>query len=257
MRSYEMTQIILKNEERPRGNDRIRRALPALGLVAAAITGYSAQGSGGQTGPDPDARAPLTVELISHETTLLHHARAQGIGDGLRKMGVPFSEALAMRMTEVSEAVDAARNDRTSYQIDMAYLAGRQDASEDASEGAWSAAALETYVRTIDFAAIGIREIADRATLRWETRLGIDQSRETVRAALAVNLMEGSEIPASLRSQGGTGLAVLADVSGHLRPLLDHLHDTAFGPPPALPDDFYDMIVSARTEPTDIDQPEI
>jgi hypothetical protein len=156
-------------------------------------------------------------------------------------------------MTEVSETVDAARNDRTAYQIDMAYSAGRLDASE----GAWSAAALENYVRTIDFAGVGIREIADRATLRWETRFGIDQSRETVSAALAANLVGETEILETLRSGEEAGLAVFADVSEDLRPLLDHLHDTAFGPPPAPPHAFLDVADCARAEPADADQPEI
>lgn len=220
-----MTDIASKNGAAPQGNGRIRRALPALGLVAAAISGYSSQSSDGHAGQIVDARPPLTVELITQEATLLHYARAQGVGDGLRESGAELPSPLQTRLDEVSDVVAAARTEQTAYQIDMAYSGGMLDASE----GHWSPASLENYVQMIDFAQIGIREIADRTTLRWEDELGLDLARVSVTTSLAAALTQMVEISELPQLAGPMGLAVVADVSGELRPLLDHLDDTAFG----------------------------
>jgi hypothetical protein len=220
-----MTHIADKNVTRRSGTGRIRRALPALGLVAAAISGYSSQSSGSSSELGPEPAPPLTVELIIQEATLLHYARAQGVGDGLREGGALLSERLERRMAEVSETVASARTDQTAYQIDMAYSAG----VFDASEGRWSPASLENYVQMIDFAQIGIREIADRTTLRWEEELGLDLARVSVTTSLAAVLTQMADISELPQLSGPMGLAVVADVSGELRPLLDHLDDTAFG----------------------------
>lgn len=220
-----MTCIADKNGTGRSGNGRIRRTLPALGLVASALSGYSAQTSDTSAVQAHVVRPPLTVEVITQEATLLHYARAQGVGDGLRESGVDMPGRLQSRLAEVSETVTSARTDQTAYQIDMAYSAGVLDASE----GHWSPAYLENYVRMIDFAQIGIREIADRTTLRWEEEIGLDLARVSVTTSLAAVLTQMADISELPQLAGPMGLAVVADVSGELRPLLDHLDDTAFG----------------------------
>lgn len=221
-----MDRITRKSEVRSGQRERARWLLPALGLVAAAVSGYGSEGSAPSGSAASKVWPPLTVETIAEEATLLHYARAQGVGDGLREDGALFPQDLERQMTEVSEIVASARSPDTAYQIDMAYSTGLLDARD----GGWSVAALKAYVTTIDFAGIGVREIADQATLRWEPQIGIDLARETVMQALAVTLAGGSEVSDVSETAGTRGLAVLADVSGQLRPLLDRLNETAFGP---------------------------
>jgi hypothetical protein len=139
-------------------------------------------------------------------------------------------------MSDVAITVEAGRTGRTAHKVDLAYSEGRLDAEE----GAWSADALANYVRTIDFAQAGIREIADRSTLHWEAEFGLEGARETVQTALAVALTEFADVSDLPPLRDGPGLAVLAHVSGRLRPLLGHLEDTAFGPPETgLPPGFF------------------
>lgn len=234
----------------------VRRTLPALGLVTAAMSGYSSQSSTGASLTALDPVPPLTVELITQEATLLHYARAQGVGDGLREAGTVLPEPLEARMSDVAMTVEGARTGRTAHKIDLAYSEGRLDAEE----GSWSADALANYVRTIDFTQAGIREIADRSTLHWEAELGLERARGTVRTALAVALTEFAEVTDLPSLNEGMGLAVLAHVSGRLRPLLGHLEDTAFGPPETgLPPGFFTdpPVTEHASNDSHDDQPEI
>lgn len=224
-----MTYIAPKNTPTPRGNGRIRRALPTLGLIVTAIGGISSWSDRAQVLAAPEVLAPaITTKMIAEDATILHFARAQGIGDAIRETGVPFSDPLNVKLGTIREIVEAARTERTDHRIDMVYSSGYLDAVE----GGWDPDRLDRYADAIFQTERGIFELADQATLRWSADLGLEGGRALVTGAIAMTVSYDPYEPiwtGTLEEGSSRGTAFL-EVSGATRLLLDAIHDAAYVP---------------------------
>jgi len=224
-----MTHIMPKNESPPRGNGRIRRALPALGLIAAAISGYSSQSGGSEAVPIPEQVAQVvTVPMIAQEATLLHFARAQGIGDAIRETGIAFPEPINDRLGEIRAIVEEGRTEATAYRVDMAYSAGYLDALE----GGWDLDRLDRYADSILRTEKGILELSDQATLRWSESIGREEGRALVTGTIALTVAQDPYEPiwtTSIADDPNRGSAFV-EVSTAVRLLLDEMHEAAYVP---------------------------
>ena len=224
-----MTHIALKNDATSRGNGRIRRALPALGLVAAAISGYTSQSGGSEAVPVPERVAQVvTVPMIAQEATLLHFARAQGIGDAIRETGIACPEPINDRLGEIRAIVEEGRTEATAYRVDMAYSAGYLDALE----GGWDLDRLDRYAESILRTEKGILELADQATLRWSDRLGRDEGRSLVTGTIALTVAQDPYQPiwsGPIGDDPNRG-AAFVEVSNEVRLMLDEMHEAAYVP---------------------------
>jgi hypothetical protein len=245
-----MTHIINKDLPPPQKSGRIRRALPALGLIAAAISGYTSQTSGAGTEMAAPEQLPtaVTAPMIAQEATLLHFARAQGIGDAVRETGVPFPDQMNQKLSEVRQIVETGRTEGSAYRIDMAYSSGYLDALE----GGWGISRLDQYVDAIFQTEKGILELADQATIRWSDDLGPEGGRELILGAMALTVVQD---PYEVIWSGSiTGdpqrMAASMEVSGAVRLLLDEMHEAAYVPEPVtgltgvqagIPDSFEDV----------------
>lgn len=227
-----MTHLINKDLPSPQKSGRIRKALPALGLIAAAISGYTSQ-TGGVT---PAVAAPeqvaavVTAPMVAQEATLLHFARAQGVGDAIRETGIAFPDQMNQKLSEVREIVQTGRADGSEYRIDMAYSSGYLDALE----GGWELDRLDQYVDAIFRTERGILELADQATIRWSGDLGLEGGRELVIGAMALTVARDPyEIiwSGSLEEDPQRGAAFM-EVSGAVRLMLDEMHEAAYVPEP-------------------------
>ncbi len=226
-----MTHLVDKNAPGPSGNGRIRRALPALGLIAAAISGYNAQS--GQTEParPPEAVARVvTAPMIAQEATLLHFARAQGVGDALRETAGPLPAPLDRSLRDTAALVEAGRTDLTAYRIDMAYSSGYLDGVE----GGWGHDRLDAYLNAAFRTEIGLLELADQATLRWADAFGLEGGRALVTGAMALTVAAGPFEPiwSGPISAGTDRGAAFVEVSSAVRGLLAELNEAAYLPPP-------------------------
>ncbi|PTX52647.1 hypothetical protein IQ03_03897 [Gemmobacter caeni] len=224
-----MTHIIPKNAPEPRGNGRIRRSLPALGLVAAAISGFTSQSGGSEPVPAPErVAAVVTVPMIVQEATLLHFARAQGIGDAIRETGIPFTDPINARLEEIREIVEEGRTEATAYRVDMAYSAGYLDALE----GGWDLNRLENYTESIFRTERGILELSDQATLRWSEHLGLEEGRALVTGTIALTVAQDPYEPIWSGSveEGPHRGAAFVEVSTSVRLILDEMHEAAYVP---------------------------
>lgn len=216
-----------RTERSPQGRGAIRRALPALGLVAAAISGYTSQsGSNAQDLSPPDI-APLTnIPMIIQDATLLHFARAQGIGDGLREIMGKLPDSLDLSLRDAGEIVDAGRTERTAYRIDMAYSAGYLDGVE----GRWEADRLDRYLDAVFRAEVGLQELADQATLRWAEEIGLDGGRALVTGVMALTVASDPLDPVQPRlGKNEPGLDVaFTEISRETGKLLEALDLAAY-----------------------------
>jgi len=227
-----MTHIAPKDTPTPRGNGRIRRALPLLGLIATAIGGLTFGSDGSQSLAAPETLSSvITTQMIAQDATLLHFARAQGIGDAIRETGVPFSDPMNAKLGTIREIIETARTEGTDHRIDMVYSSGYLDALE----GGWDLGRLDRYADAIFQTERGILELADQATLRWSADLGREEGRALVTGAIAVTVSYDPYEPiwtGTLEEGSSRGTAFL-EVSGVTRLLLDAMHEAAYVPDPA------------------------
>jgi hypothetical protein len=228
-----MTQIVNKDAEAGEGRGRIRRALPALGLIAAAVSGYMSQSGGPGAVTLPVPAAPISgPEVIAQEVTLLHFARAQGIGDAIRETGVAFPDPINARLGEIRDIVQEGRTEVTAYKVDMAYSAGYLDGLE----GSWDLNRLDRYTETIFQVEKGILELSDQATLRWSARLGDHDAAGLVSGAMAITVAGIAHEPiwTGPITAGTERGDLFFEVSAATRLMLAELHDAAYIPPPLL-----------------------
>lgn len=224
-----MTHLGQHNHKSQTGAGRIRRVIPLLGMISAAIHGYTSQTNGASAPPpDPELIAPLvSAEMISLDVTLLHYARAQGVGDALIEDGAVIPSRLRRAMGAVAEIVAEGRTETTAYQVDMAYSSGHLEGSE----GGWSALRLDEYVSAISGTQIGIRELADQATLRWSEVFGLEEGRSFVTGTIAMTVSaEGMSPIWSGQIEDGSGRSdAFLEVSGAVRTMITSLQEAAFG----------------------------
>lgn len=208
----------------------LRRVLPALGLVSAAISLAGPQFSVAKIAPALPSEPPaMTVEMMAKDATLLHHARALGIGDALRETGVIFDAELQEKTVAVSQAVAEGRNPSTEVKIDMAY----SDGYLDGSEGSWSVERLDAYIDRIFGAEVGFREISDQSFLRWKGQLGEEETRNMVSGTIALTVADFPEdviLATSLMSKPER-FELFTSVSATVKGILDGLNDAAYFPP--------------------------
>ena len=226
-----MTHLVNKEAPEPRGNGRIRRTLPALGLIAAAISGYASQPGGPETAPAPERLAPVvTVPMIVRDATLLHFARAQGVGDALRETVGPLPAPLDRSLQDTAALVEAGRTDLTAYRIDMAYSAGYLDGVE----GGWGPERLQGYLNAAFRTEIALFELADQAIVRWAGPLGLEGGRALVTGTMALTVASGPLEPvwSGPISAGSDRGAAFLEVSIAVRGLLGELEEAASQPPP-------------------------
>lgn len=228
-----MTQIVNKDAVKGEGQGRIRRSLPVLGLLAAAASGYMSQsgGPGAVTLPLP-ATPVYAPEMIAQEATLLHFARAQGIGDAIRETGIAFPDPVNARLDEIRDIVQEGRTEETAYKVDMAYSAGYLDALE----GGWDINRLDRYTETIFQVEKGILELSDQATLRWSSRLEEQNTAGLVSFAMAITVADFAHEPiwsGPINTEVEIG-DLFFEVSSATRLMLAELHDAAYIPQPLL-----------------------
>ncbi len=225
-----MTHLVDKNAPERGGNGRIRRTLPALGLIAAAISGYNAQTGGALPLNEPErVSVVVTPPMIAQEATLLHFARAQGVGDAIREAGTLMPDRLEESLRTAATIVEEGRTGETAYRIDMAYSAGYLDGSE----GGWSAERLDGYVTRALMTEIGLLELADQATLRWAGTFGLEEGRALVTGAMAMAVMSDPFEPiwsGPVDEPPQRGIAFI-EVSGAVREMLSALEEAAYLPP--------------------------
>jgi hypothetical protein len=224
-----MTFIIDKNAPTPRGNGMIRRTLPVLGLVAAAISVHAMQSGSNEAFPPLETvAAAVTAPMIAREATVLHYARAQGIGDALRETTGPLPTRLEESLQGAVGIVAYLRTEATEHRIDMAYSAGYLDGME----GGWGADRLEGYLDAAFRTEIGLLELADRSTLRWAGTFGLEEGRAIVTGAMAMTVASAPFQPiwtGPIDENTEQGAAFL-EVSTSVRSLLDVLDDAAYQP---------------------------
>jgi hypothetical protein len=226
-----MTHISPNADQAPRGNGRIRKALPVLGLIATAISGLTSQSDGSQVTASPERTGSVvTVQMIAEEATLLHYARAQGVGDAIRETGIPFPDQMNEKLGTVRDLVNTARTESTGQLVDMAYSSGYLDALE----GGWDLVRLERYVDTIYRTERGILELADQATLRWAGEIGLEDGRSLITGAIALTVSQDHYAPIWSGTIGEDPVRANAfvEVSGAVRRMLDAVHEAAYVPPP-------------------------
>lgn len=226
-----MTHISPNPDQAPRGNGRIRKALPVLGLIATAISGLTSQSDGSQVTASPERTGKVvTVQMIADEATLLHYARAQGVGDAIRETGIPFPDQMNEKLGTVRELVETARTGGAAYQIDMAYSSGYLDALG----GGWDLGRLDRYVDTIFRTERGILELADQATLRWAGEFGLENGRALITGTIALTVSQDAYAPIRSGTIGEDPVRANAinEVSGAVRRMLEEVHEAAYVPPP-------------------------
>lgn len=248
-----MTHLVDKNAPERGGNGRIRRTLPALGLIAAAISGYNAQSGDAARIAEPERVAlVVTPPMIAQEATLLHFARAQGVGDALRETAGPLPDPLDRSLQDAAALVEAGRTDLTAYRIDMAYSAGYLDGVE----GGWGPERLDAYLNAAFRTEIGLLELADQATLRWAGTFGLEEGRALVTGAMAMTVMNDPVEPiwsGPVEEPPHRGAAFI-EVSVLVREMLSALEEAAYLPPsPPLPSTMVEVgcaVVAPSQSPT-------
>lgn len=221
-----MTHLVDKNAPERGGNGRIRRTLPALGLIAAAISGYNAQSGDAARIAEPERVAlVVTPPMIAQEATLLHFARAQGVGDAIRERTGPLPAPLGRSLEDAAAIVEGGRTGLTAHKIDMAYSAGYLEGAE----GGWGPERLDAYLNATFRTEIGLLELADQATLRWAGTFGLEAGRAIVTGAMAMTVASDPFDPvwSGPLSEGAERASAFVEISSATRDLLDALDEAA------------------------------